>query len=244
MKKLDQFINNKKSKYYYNFDYIMHDFILKEFKKKIVKGKCLELGAGFGNFTELLSKIFKDLTVVEGSDKSIKELKKKKIKKILIIKQNLEKLNINEKFNNIFIIHTYEHLKNRIKFLKNLRNILEKNGKIFLVCPNANAASRQIAVKMNLIKKETSVTETEKEHGHFVTHNLKTLKAEVKRSGLYIDEFGGICFKPLANFQLDDAVKKKIINKEFLEGCFKLGKKYPELCSSIYLIAKIASKFK
>ena len=42
-------------------------------------------------FTKLLSKYFKDITIIEGSIKSIKFIKKLKIPKLKIINQDLEK---------------------------------------------------------------------------------------------------------------------------------------------------------
>ena len=238
MKKFDKLINNKQTKYYYNFDYLMHNYIINTFKKNFYKKNCLELGSGYGNFTKLLSKYFKDITIIEGSIKSIKFIKKLKIPKLKIINQDLEKINFFLKYDNIFLIHTLEHLKYRKKFLNRLKRNLTKNGKLFIACPNANAASRQIAVQMGLIKKETTVTKSEKNHGHHVTYNLNSLRREVKSAGLNIIDSGGVFFKPLANFQIDISIKENIINQKFLDACFKIGFKYPDMCSSIFVIAK------
>ena len=45
---------------------------------------------------------------------------------------------------------------------------------------------------MGLIKKETTVTKSEKNHGHHVTYNLNSLKREVKSAGLNIIDSGGV----------------------------------------------------
>ena len=37
MKKFDKLINNKQTKYYYNFDYLMHNYIINTFKKIFTK---------------------------------------------------------------------------------------------------------------------------------------------------------------------------------------------------------------
>jgi hypothetical protein len=37
---------------------------------------------------------------------------------------------------------------------------------------------------------------------------------------------------------MDEAMEHKIIDKEYFRGCYELGKKYPDLCSSIYVICK------
>ena len=237
-KKLDKQINNKSQNYYSNFDLLMHKYMIKKFKINFSGNNALELGAGNGNFTKKLNKIFKYLTVIEGSDKSIKIIKKLKLKNTNIIKNNLENLNITKKFDNIFLIHTFEHIRKRKKLLKNIYRILKKNGKFFLVTPNANAGSRQLAVKMGIIKKTTAVTWQEKEHGHCVTFNMNKLSQEVKNSGFKIFKSGGIFFKSLANFQIDLSLKKKIINNKYIDACYELGDDFPELCSSIYIIAK------
>ena len=52
----------------------------------------------------------------------------------------------------------------------------------------------------------------------------------------------GIFFKALANFQWDRLLKTDIISKEYLEGCYKLGQQYPDLCSSIFLMCERGEK--
>jgi hypothetical protein len=42
--------------------------------------------------------------------------------------------------------------------------------------------------------------------------------------------------KPFANFQFDQMIKQKIIDQAYLEGCYELGKKYPDFCASIYAL--------
>ena len=115
---------------------------------------------------------------------------------------------------------------------------LSEKGKLFLVCPNANAPSRQIAVKMGLIPNNTSITHSEKEHGHRITYTLDTLERDAKIGGLNIIYRSGIFFKSLANFQWDKLLQTDIISQKYLDGCYSLGQQYPDLCSSIMLICK------
>lgn len=238
-KRLDRQLHNlRHSKYYYNFDFIMHDYMIKKFKFFFNENNCLELGAGNGNFTIKLSKFFNNITVIEGSSKSINMIKKLGIRNINIINQDIEKIDLKKKFNNIFIIHTLEHLKKRVHILKKIQSLLTNNGILYVATPNANSMSRQIAVKMGLIRKNNSVTAGERSHGHQVTYDLKKLEKDIIAARLKIQKSGGIFFKPLSNFQIDQALKKKIINKNYLDACYKLGNYYNDLCSSIYVIAK------
>ena len=62
--------------YAYNFDYIMHQYMLKSFRPWIKPGKALEMGCYKGAFTQLLSKHYQDITVIEGAAELINEAKK------------------------------------------------------------------------------------------------------------------------------------------------------------------------
>ena len=91
---------------------------------------------------------------------------------------------------------------------------------------------------MGLIEQNTSVTPSEKEHGHNITYTLDVLESHAKKSGLNVINRSGIFFKALANFQWDQLLQTDIISHEYLEGCFALGQQYPDLCSSIMLVCK------
>jgi hypothetical protein len=63
----------------------------------------------------------------------------------------------------------------------------------------------------------------------------------VMAAGLSAVDSGGILFKPLANFQIDQAREAGIISNDYLDGCFELGKKYPDLCASVYAVCEAGS---
>jgi hypothetical protein len=115
---------------------------------------------------------------------------------------------------------------------------LAPGGRFFVATPNAGAASRQIAVAMGLIDEPAAITPAEAAHGHRVTYSLHTLAADARSAGLTVRSRGGVCFKGLANFQLDAALAAGIISDAYLEGCLALGTHFPELCSSVYLVCE------
>jgi hypothetical protein len=132
-----------------------------------------------------------------------------------------------------------EHIDDPIGVLGRInREWLSDTGRFFLVCPNANAPSRQIAVKMGLISHNAAVTSAEQEHGHRCTYTLDTLERDATQAGLKVVYRSGIFFKALANFQWDRLLQTDIISREYLDGCFKLGQQYPDLCSSIFLLCE------
>ena len=135
--------------------------------------------------------------------------------------------------------HVLEHIEDPVSVLKRVNNEwLSDTGRFFLVCPNANAPSRQIAVKMGLITHNTAITPAEREHGHQCTYTFDSLERDARDAGLKVIKREGIFFKALANFQWDQLLKTDIISKEYLEGCYQLGHQYPDLCSSIFLMCE------
>lgn len=226
--------------YAYNFDFdVMHPFMIRTFEPFFRKGNLLELGCFKGDFTKRLTQYFDDVTCVEVSDVAIEEARQKLGENINFVNASFEKASLPRRYENIVITHVLEHLDDPVLVLKKINNEwLEEKGRLFLVCPNANAPSRQIAVKMGLISHNSAVTAAEAEHGHRRTYSLDTLERDAVAGGLRVIHRSGIFFKALANFQWDSLLKTDIISKEYLEGCYKLGQQYPDLCSSIFLLCE------
>ena len=237
---IDDSKNKNGKKYAYNFDFdVIHPLMIRSFFPFFQNGKCLELGSFKGDFTRRLLGIFDSITCVEASNVAIKSAQKKLPSSIKVINNTFENVLLNEKFENIVITHVLEHLDDPVSILKRINNEwLADNGRLMLVCPNANAPSRQIAVKMGLISHNAAVTPAEAEHGHRCTYSLDTLERDAVAAGLKVIHRSGIFFKALANFQWDRLLQTDIISKEYLEGCYQLGHIYPDLCSSIFLVCE------
>ena len=227
-------------KYAYNFDFdVIHPFMLKSFKPFFNEGNLLELGSFKGDFTKRLSSSFDDITCVEASDEAIEVAKSSLGENVKYVNSLFEDVTLPEKYDNIILTHVLEHIDSPVDVLKRINDEwLSDKGRFFLVCPNANAPSRQIAVKMGLISHNSAITPAEKEHGHHITYTLDTLERDAKAAGLKVVHRSGIFFKALANFQWDRLLETDIISNEYLEGCFQLGQQYPDLCSSIFLMCE------
>ena len=233
-----EFQDTEVRKYAYNFDYILRNYMIKTFKPFFAGlDNALEMGCYHGEFTKKILPYFKSITVLEGSSDLIKiasdNINNNNVK---FINSMFEDWESEHKYDAIFLVHTLEHLDDPIFILNKISNSLSKNGKLFLVVPNANAASRQIAVSMDLIPFNAAVTEGEFSHGHRVTYSFDTLENDVKSSGLEIITKTGIFFKPFANFQFEKMIENNVIDESFLDGCYNLGFKYPDLTASIFLL--------
>lgn len=225
-------------KYAYNFDYdVMHKYMIKSFAPFFNNGNLLEMGSYKGDFTKRLIPYSDDITCLEAAQDAIDISRKLYGDRIKFVHNTFEDFEADEKYSNIVMTHTLEHLDDPISVLKKVKKWLKKEGKLFLVVPNANAPSRQIAVKMGLIAHNSAVSDGEKAHGHCITYSLDTLERDVKLSGLKIHYRTGIFFKGLANFQFDKIMlETNAISDEYLEGCYQLGQQYPDMCSSLFFL--------
>lgn len=235
-----EFKDTHDHKYAYNFDFdVMHPFMLKSFMPFFKEGNLLELGSFKGDFTKRLTPLFGDITCVEASGEAINYAKRELEDKVKFVHSLFEEAILPIRYDNIILTHVLEHLDDPVAVLKRINNEwLSETGRLFLVCPNANAPSRQIAVKMSLITHNSAITSSEKEHGHVITYSLDTLERDAKNAGLKVIYRSGIFFKAFANFQWDKLLCTDIVSKEYLEGCFQLGQQYPDLCSSIFLLCE------
>lgn len=234
---------SEREKYAYGFDFdVMHPFMIKSFEPLFNRGSLLELGCHKGEFTRRFLPYFDDLTCVEASGVAIEKARKNLGDKVRFINSTFEKATLPGCYDNIVMTHVLEHLDDPVLVLKRINDEwLAEGGRFFLVCPNANAPSRQIAVLMGLISHNTAVTPAETEHGHRRTYTLDSLERDAVAAGLKVVLRSGIFFKALANFQWDRLLQTDIISREYLEGCYKLGQRYPELCASIFLMCERGS---
>ncbi|MFC5475986.1 class I SAM-dependent methyltransferase [Paraherbaspirillum soli] len=232
----NEYQDNTARQYAYDFDYVIRRYTMRTLSPFFAKGKALELGCFEGEATKLLVEHFDDLTVLEAADSLIEVAKKKVPASVRFIHSTIETAELEPIYDAIFLVHTLEHLDDPVAALARIRQWLSPTGRLFVVVPNADAASRQIAVKMGLIETNNAVTAGELAHGHRCTYSLDTLEHDARRAGLQIASRGGVFFKPLANFQFDLALKHQVIDQGYLDGCYALGMQYPELSASIYLV--------
>jgi 2-polyprenyl-3-methyl-5-hydroxy-6-metoxy-1,4-benzoquinol methylase len=232
--------NAESERYAYGFDFdVMHPYMIRSFQPFFHKGSLLELGSHKGALTGRFLPYFDDVTCVEASEAAIAEARKVLGNKATFINATFETVKLPRRYDNVVLTHVLEHLDDPVPVLKRINDEwLAQDGRLFLVCPNANAPSRQIAVKMGLITHNSAVTPAETEHGHRRTYSLDTLERDAVAAGLRVVHRSGIFFKALANFQWDRLLQTDIVSKEYLEGCYKLGQEYPDLCASIFLLCE------
>jgi 2-polyprenyl-3-methyl-5-hydroxy-6-metoxy-1,4-benzoquinol methylase len=235
-----EFKDTTDHRYAYSFDFdVMHRYMLRSFEPFFRTGSMLELGSFKGDFTRRLLPHFDDITCVEASGEAVGAARAAFPSGVEFHQGLFETINLPRRYDHIVLTHVLEHLDDPVAVLRRVNTEwLSKTGRFFLVCPNANAPSRQIAVKMGLISHNSAITPAEAAHGHRITYSLDTMERDARAAGLRVIHRSGIFFKALANFQWDRLLNTDIISDEYLEGCYMLGQHYPDLCSSILLVCE------
>jgi 2-polyprenyl-3-methyl-5-hydroxy-6-metoxy-1,4-benzoquinol methylase len=173
--------------------------------------KILEIGSGHGFFLEEVRKSGFNIMGIEVS-KTRREISKK-ITKSKIINVNLmdgEHLDIG-KFDVIVLFHVFEHISEQTSFLKNLKKILNKNGKIIIEVPNYD----DFQIKLN---KEYKKWFFQFAHIHYFTS--KSLKKIFQKNGFKNIEIVGVQRYGIENMLYWKNSKKpqlKLANFEFKE---------------------------
>ena len=227
-------------RYAYDFDIdIMHRFKIEAFRPYLRPGRLLELGSHEGDFTERLLPLVPDITCVDASADALAVARQRLGDRVTFIHATIEEAVGIGRYENVVVTHVLEHLDDPVAALRRINDEwLTPDGRLFLVCPNADAPSRQIAVHMGLIPHNQAVTAAEAAHGHRRTYALDTLERDASAAGLRVVVRSGIFFKALANFQWDQLLKTEIVSDAYLDGCYRLGQRYPQLCASIFLLCE------
>ncbi len=232
-----EYEDNETRKYAYDFDSTIRRYLLRTLERHFVQGgSVLELGCFKGDMTEQILEYFPKITVVEAASELAEIVRDRFPGRVQVINSTFEDAQIDLRYDNIFLVHTLEHLDDRIGILATIRNWLSPAGKLFVAVPNANALSRQIAVKMGLIDYHSAVTQAEAKHGHRCTYSMDILLSEMRQAGYRIEDYGGVLLKPLANFQFDRAIEEGIVSEAYVEACHELAKTYPDLSASLYVV--------
>lgn len=225
--------------YAYDFDWVVRKYLLKAISPYFRPGgRALELGCYKGDMTEQILGYFDRLTVVEGSSELCDFVSKRFPDRLQVVNSRFEDAKIERAFDIVFLVHTLEHLDDPVGVLSKIRNWMAPGGRLFVAVPNANALSRQIAVRMGLITHNSAVTPAEHDHGHRITYSMDVFQHHLRSAGLEIVHAGGVLVKPLANFQFDRALKAGIVDERFLDGCYELGKLQPDICASLFAVCE------
>lgn len=233
--------DNDERLYRYGADHLVREFFLRriiESKHGFSTGsKILEIGSHDGSMTAQILQYVNKIDVLEPVIELHQTISDSLGDRVTIHSGTIENAVFEEDYDAIFLVHVLEHIDNPVESLTQIKRWLKPSGFLYLMVPNADALSREIAKMMGLMNETRDVLPGEKLQGHLRTYNLNALTKDVEESGLVIKESGGVLHKPLANFQIDKALEQGIITVDYLEALNEYSKNNPIGSSSIFVVA-------
>ena len=155
-------------------------------KSSLVNKKVLDFGSGNGGFLKLTKNISKKVLGVELEKAIIPFYKEENIP----FENNLD--NISDKFDIITSFHVIELIKEPLKILDKLKNLLDDNGRLIIEVPNANDA-------LLTIYENEAFSNFTYWSCHLYLYTQHTLNLLAKQSGFEVEFIKHIQRYPLSN---------------------------------------------
>lgn len=168
--------------------------------KKFLNGEILEVGCGIGNFTSDLAKYGK-VWAIDINNEYVEQAKNRVAEKAHIGSGDIEKGEYffnDKKFDIVVCLNVLEHIKEDMKAVNNLYNLLKKGGKLILLVPVHRFLYGEI----------------DRAIGHFRRYDKNELTKGLKKSGFKIIFSRSINFLgALGWFLTGKILQKKIVGE-------------------------------
>lgn len=195
------------------------------------KKNCLELGIGHGYTARLFSRFFNRYTVIEGSTEVIQKFKEEnRDLNIEIINSFFEDWSASDqKYDVIILGFVLEHVDDPVEILKQYKEYLNVNGRIFIAVPNAEALNRRVGQAAGLLNDIEELSQNDLLLGHKRYYRLETLRRDIDKAGLHILREEGIFMKVMSTRQMVDLR----VPDNIMKGYMEIAKGYPELSCAL-----------
>ena len=201
--------------------------------------RILELGCSDGYMTSLLAQIASAHVVVDAAQEFIEKARLAVPDTVEFHQALFEDYEPAQSFDVVVMSFVLEHIIDPPALIARARGWLtQPAGRIFAVVPNIRALSRQLGRAIGVVGDLAEITASELAHGHRRSYDRITFDRDIEGGGAKILARGGLLVKPFANAHMDAMLKQGIIGSEQLRGLELLGTEYPDLCHSLYVIAR------
>lgn len=217
---------------------LMRQLEIRVFKQYVDRGRALELGCEIGYMSELIAPLVDQLDIVDASERFLERTRARGIPNAQFFCSLFEEYSAEQPYDAVFASHVLEHLMDVQQVLNRVRGLMSTKGHLLVAVPNARAMSRQLARHMGLIDDLYDLTPNDLRGGHRRVYDRVTLNRELEAAGFEVVAQGGIFFKPLADFQMDKMIDSGILGEPQLEGLYRMGYEYPDMCADVYAVAR------
>jgi 2-polyprenyl-3-methyl-5-hydroxy-6-metoxy-1,4-benzoquinol methylase len=217
---------------------LMRQLEMRIFSKHLTRGRALELGCEIGYMSELISPLVEQLDIVDASERFLEQTRSRALPNARYFCSLFEEYQAEIPYLAVFASHVLEHLLDVPLVLQVVKRSMLPDGLLFVAVPNARAMSRQLARHMGLIDSLYDLTPNDLRGGHRRVYDQVTLHRELESAGFDVIAHGGIFFKPFADFQMDKLIDLGVLGETQLEGLYRMGYEYPDMCADVYAIAR------
>lgn len=217
---------------------LMRHLEIRVFRQYMDRGRALELGCEIGYMSEIIAPLVDELDIVDASEQFLQRTRSRGIPNARYFCALFEEYQSERQYDSVFASHVLEHLMDVQKVLIMVKRLLSPKGHLFVAVPNARAMSRQLARHMGLVDSLYDLTPNDLRGGHRRVYDRVILNRELESAGFEVVSQGGIFLKPLADFQMDKLIDSGILGEPQLEGLYRMGHEYPDLCADVYAIAR------
>lgn len=230
----------------YDIDHAYEQYKRLEFLEKLAQyirlqqATVLELGPASGHLTLLLSQRAARVVAVEGSAAFLETARKRlgDAGNVHFELSYFETFHTEENFDCIILQHVLEHIAEPRPVLRKLRGFLKAEGVLAVTVPNAHALSRQLAVHMGLLPSVFTLSDNDRNHGHYRVYDWPSLETEITESGYSIIGRHGLYLKLLSDRQQEQMLQAAIMGEPQIRGLWKLADDYPQISGGIMVVAK------
>jgi 2-polyprenyl-3-methyl-5-hydroxy-6-metoxy-1,4-benzoquinol methylase len=192
----------------------------------------LELGCSDGRMTERLAAAVPSVTAVDGSRPYV-EAVRRRLPGVEVVHALFEEYEPGGTFDVVILGHVLEHVAEPVALLDRARGFLAGNGRMVVSVPNADSLHRHAGVAMGMLGSVTELNEADLRIGHRRVYTRDALVADVRAAGLEPEQVGGVFLKPVSNGQIEEHWPEELIR-----AYYELGKKHPELCADLMVVAR------
>ena len=218
-------------------------FIIESYASKLLdivkrnsSKNILSLGIGQGVVLNYLSNNMKDIdsyTIVEGSNLLIEKYRNEidEMKNARTVHSSFEAFSSSDQFDIIEMGFILEHVDDPLQILRKYKEMLSKNGTVFIAVPNANSIHRVLGYKAGFLESTYALSAFDIEVGHQRYFDLNTLLRLVHAAELKIINVEGLLLKPFTTKQMNslnlpDSVWKALVS---------ISEAYPEIANNIII---------
>jgi 2-polyprenyl-3-methyl-5-hydroxy-6-metoxy-1,4-benzoquinol methylase len=214
-----------------DFDNVLlaHEFRI--LRDRITGPVVLEMGCGGGTTTQMLSRLFPDLHVVDGSRRCLQLASARVPSSVQFHCSAFETFSPSVRYDSIVMTHILEHVDNAVEILRCARRWLKNGGTLHIIVPNANSLHRRIGVAMGLLPTVDSLNERDASLGHLRVYTMEKLNRDLVNANLKVLHQEGILLKILNNAQMEK------LDPKLVEALFALSHELPDYCADLYVHA-------